>query len=206
MPRKVSYYGFCRRWWRRVRRGKCQQRCKWHRMLQAVTLQARIRRGESAKGITGFSSFEFYDVRAKGTKALGKHVLSEQGEIKGAHASVAYAPKHAVHAPSQIHAAKHARHAHKEAAETTFDFTPLDEEPRGTRALSTLSPWKPQASSRTPRTVPVLPALLPTTRKNQRQAPRSHAPQHLCPLPRLDRAQRAWCARGRWRSFWETAF
>ena len=105
-------------------------------MLQAVTLQARIRRGESAKGITGFSSFEFYDVREKGTKALGKHVLSEQGEIKGAHASVAYAPKHAVHAPSQIHAAKHARHAHKEAAETTFDFTPLDEEPRN---LSTLS-------------------------------------------------------------------
>lgn len=83
-------------------------------MLQAVTLQARIRRGESAKGITGFSSFEFYDVREKGTKALGKHVLSEQGEIKGAHARVAYAPKHAVHAPSQIHAAKHARHARAE--------------------------------------------------------------------------------------------
>ena len=62
---------------------------------------------------------------------MGKHVLSEQGEIKGAHARVAYAPKHAVHTPSQIHAAKHARHAHKEAAETTFDFTPLDEEPRG---------------------------------------------------------------------------
>ena len=42
---------------------------------------------------------------------MGKHVLSEQGEIKGAHARVAYAPKHAVHTPSQIHAAKHARHA-----------------------------------------------------------------------------------------------
>lgn len=73
-------------------------------------------------------------------------------------------------------------------------------------ALSTLSPWKPQASSRMLRTVPVLPAPLPTTRKNQRQAHRSHVPRRSCPLPRSVRAQRAWYARGRWRSFWETAF
>lgn len=106
-----------------------------------MTLQARARCSKSAKGIR-FSGFKFYDVHAKGTNTLGKHVLREQGEIKGAHARVAYAPKHAVHAPSQISSAKHVRHARKEAVEDTFDFTPLDEKPR---ALSTLDANSPDA-------------------------------------------------------------
>ena len=73
-------------------------------------------------------------------------------------------------------------------------------------APSTLSPWRLQASSRTLRTVLVIPAPSPLTRKSRRRARRSRVPRRLCPLPRSDRAQPAWYARGRWRSFWETAF
>lgn len=104
---------------------------------------------QKRQGHQVFRVLGFTNVHAKGTNTLGKHVLSEQGEIKGAHARVAYAPKHAVHAPSQISSAKHARHARKEAVEDTFDFTPLDEEPR---ALSTLDADSPDARFAGPET------------------------------------------------------